>query len=152
MERGRRRRGRGRNTSASADSARSFPAAPARNSPVTPSVVPPVTDPPLSGNDDGGAENSDDDQTERPRKRNRNRNMNIKERLVLIRECCEHADEYRPGNKTKFWAIIPEFSRQQAGYELVIPHKKITRWVKARIDELVQEEMGSGTEVERDDF
>lgn len=65
----RRRRGRGRNTSASADSARSYPAAPARNSPATPSVVLPVTDPSLSGNDDGGAENSDDDRTKRPRKK-----------------------------------------------------------------------------------
>lgn len=78
--------------------------------------------------------------------------MNIKERLVLIRECCENADEYRPGNKTKFWARIPELSKQQTGYELVSSQQTITRWVKARIDELVQEEMSSRTEVERDDF
>lgn len=75
--------------------------------------------------------------------------MNIKERLVLIRACCEHADEYRPGNKTKFWARIPELSKQQTGNELVSPRQTITRWVKARIDELVQEEMRSGTEVEK---
>lgn len=28
----------------------------------------------------------------------------------------------------------------------------MTRWVKARIDKLVEEEMGSGTQVEQDNF
>ena len=32
------------------------------------------------------------------------------------------------------------------------PRVTVTRWVKARIDELVDEEMGSGTQVEQDDY
>lgn len=32
------------------------------------------------------------------------------------------------------------------------PRNTVTRWVKARIDELVEEEMGSGTQLEQDDF
>ncbi len=139
---GRLTRGRGGNTSTSAGS---------RNSPAAPPDVLPAADPSPLGDD--GHENWDDDQPEVwPRKRNRNRNMNIREKLVLIRECVEHADEYRPGNKTKFWAMISELLKQQTGYELISPQQTVTRWVKARIDELVEEEMGSGTEVERNDF
>lgn len=88
----------------------------------------------------------------RPRKKGRNRAMNAQEKLVLIRECCEHADEYKLGNKTAFWAMISQLLKEQTGYELSEPQNTIFRWVKALNDELVQEEMGSGTQVEQDDF
>lgn len=93
-----------------------------------------------------------DDQAEQPRKKPRTRNMNKYEKIRLIRECCEHAEGYRPGNKTKFWAMISTLLKQHTGYELVNPGQTVTRWVKTQINELVEEEMGSGTEVERDDF
>lgn len=32
------------------------------------------------------------------------------------------------------------------------PKSTVTRWVSTRLDELIEEEMGSGTEVERNDF
>lgn len=48
--------------------------------------------------------------------------------------------------------MISEILKQQTGYELANPCQTVTRWVKAIIDELVEEEMGSGTEVERNDF
>ena len=78
--------------------------------------------------------------------------MKPHEKLVFIQECCEHEDEYRPNNKGKFWSMIGELLKQKTGYELVHPMQMVTRWVKARIVELVEEEMGSGTEVKRDDF
>ena len=78
--------------------------------------------------------------------------MNIREKLELIRECVEHADKYCPDNKTKIWVMILELLKQQTGYKLISPQQTVTRWMKARIDELVEEEMGSGTEVERNDF
>ena len=89
---------------------------------------------------------------ERHQKKARIRNMNKHEKLVLIRECCEHRNEYRALNKTKFWAMISDILKQQTGYHLVNPQQTVTNWVKAQIDELVEEEMGSGTEVERNDF
>ena len=96
--------------------------------------------------------NGEDPEAERPRRRPRNRNMTPQEKLVLIRECCKHADEYRTLNKTKFWAMIQELLKNQTGYDLVDPRQTIGRWVEARLDELVEEEMESGTEVEKDDF
>lgn len=48
--------------------------------------------------------------------------------------------------------MISELLKQQTGYELVNPLQTVTRWVKAQINELVEEEMGSGAEVERNDF
>lgn len=115
-----------------------------------PNVAPQDQAPAPGNNEDADAERTDEEQP--TRKRGRNRNMNAREKLVLIRECCEHMDEYRPGNKTKFWAMISELLKQHTGYDLMHPQQTITRWVKARIDELVEEEMGSGTEVERNDF
>lgn len=91
-------------------------------------------------------------QGEQPKKKARTRNMNKQEKLVLIRECYEHADKYRPLNKIKFWAMISSLLKQQTGYDLVNPAQTITRWVKSQINELVEEELGSGTEVEKDDF
>lgn len=46
------------------------------------------------------------------------------------------------------WVLL----KDQTGYDLLEPRVIITRWVKARIDELVDEEMGSGTQVEQDNF
>lgn len=78
--------------------------------------------------------------------------MNKYEKLVLIRECCEHRNEYCALNKTKFWAMTSDILKQQMGYHLVNPQQTVSNWVKAQIDELVEEKMGSGTEVERNDF
>lgn len=78
--------------------------------------------------------------------------MNPQEKLVLIRESCEHANEYKPRNKTAFWDMIRALLKEQTVYDLQEPRVTVTRWVKARIDELVEEEMGSGTQVEQDDF
>ena len=38
------------------------------------------------------------------------------------------------------------------GYHLVNLQQTVTNWVKAQIDELVDEEMSSSTKVERNDF
>lgn len=48
--------------------------------------------------------------------------------------------------------MIRKLLKDETGYDLQEPRVTITRWVKARIDELVEEEMGSGTQVEQDDF
>lgn len=45
----------------------------------------------------------------------------MREKLVLIQECVEHVDEYRPGNKTKFWAMISKLLKQQTGYKFINP-------------------------------
>lgn len=78
--------------------------------------------------------------------------MTPQEKLVLIRECCEHADKYKPRNKIAFWKMIRVLLKDQTGYDLLEPRVTITRWVKARINELVDKEMGSSTQVEQDDF
>lgn len=85
-------------------------------------------------------------------KKGHNRGMNAQEKLVLIRECCEHSDEYRGGTKTVFWTMIRELLKERTRYDLAEPRNTVLRWVKARIDELVEEEMGSGTQVDQDDF
>lgn len=91
-------------------------------------------------------------QAEQPRKQTRTRNMNKYGKLRLVQECCKHAEEYCPANKTKFWAMISNLLKNHTGYELVNPGQTVARWVKTQINELVEEEMGSGTEVERDDL
>ena len=63
---------------------------------------------------------------ERPKKKTRNRNMKPHEKLVLIQECCEHEDEYKPNNKGKFWSMIGELLKQKTGYELVHPMQTVT--------------------------
>lgn len=78
--------------------------------------------------------------------------MTPQEKLYLIRECCEHAEEYKPRNKLAFWEMIRRLLREKTGYDFMELRNTVTRWVKARIDELVEEEMGSGTQVEQDDF
>lgn len=85
-------------------------------------------------------------------KKGRNRGMNPQKKLVLIRECVKHADDYKPGTKGAFWTTIRDLLKDRTGYDLVEPRNTVLRWVKARIDELVEEEMGSGTQVDQDDF
>ena len=85
-------------------------------------------------------------------KKTQTRNINKHEKLIFIRECCEYAQEYHALNKTNFWAMISNILKQQTGYHLVNPQQTVNNWVKAQIDELVEEEMGSDTEVERNDF
>lgn len=46
------------------------------------------------------------------------------------------------------WRLL----KDQTRYDLLKPTITVMRWVKADIDELVEEEMGSNTQVEQDDF
>lgn len=78
--------------------------------------------------------------------------MNAQEKLVLIRECCEHAAEFKPRNKKQFWATIRDLLKEQTGYDLKEPRNTVLCWVADIGDELVSEKMGSGTQVDQDDF
>ena len=49
-----------------------------------------------------GTEQEEEETAGKSRIKGRNRAMNAQEKLVLIRECCENADEYKNGNKTAF--------------------------------------------------
>lgn len=44
--------------------------------------------------------------------------------------------------------MIGKLLKQKIGYKLVYPIQTITQWVKTQIDELVEEEIGSSTEVQ----
>lgn len=46
------------------------------------------------------------------------------------------------------WVLL----KDQTGYDLLKPRITIMRWVKAHINELVDKKMGSGTQIEQDDF
>lgn len=48
--------------------------------------------------------------------------------------------------------MIRDLLKERTGYDLVDPRQTVVKWVGARIEELVEEEMGSGTEVEQNDF
>ncbi|MCJ1453593.1 hypothetical protein MMC28_003940 [Mycoblastus sanguinarius] len=104
----------------------------------------------------GAIEVDDDEQSDpndpRPPKQGRGPNMKRHKKLVLIRECCEHRDDYRPLNKTAFWNLMSRLLEEKTGYKLAQPRNTVTRWVEARVDELIEEEMGSRTEEERGDF
>lgn len=104
---------------------------------------------PLSPKPNNADENSEEEQSQ---KRGRARGMNAQEKLVLIRECCEHVAEFKPGNKGAFWAMICQLLKENTGYDLKEPRNTVLRWVAKRVDELVEEEMGSGTQVDQDDF
>lgn len=95
---------------------------------------------------------SENEMEDMPKKKTRARGMNAQEKLVLIRECCEHASEYRLNNKMAFWMMIRDLLKARTGYLLKEPRNTVLRWVADRGDELVQEEMGSGTQVDQDDF
>ena len=74
-----------------------------------------------------------------------------KKRPFLIRECCEHAAEFEPYNKTVFWETICDLLKERTD-SLKEPRNTVLRWVADRGDDHVQEEMGSGTQVDQDDF
>lgn len=78
--------------------------------------------------------------------------MTAREKLILIWECCEYVDKYQPGNKMEFWAVITELLKNKTGYYLMYWQQIITHWIKAHIDEFVKEEMGSGTNIKKNDF
>lgn len=78
--------------------------------------------------------------------------MTPHEKLVLIRQCCEHSDKYFPGNKSNFWLMIRKLLRERTDYDLVDPRQTITRWVETSIDKLVENEMRSSTQIERNAF
>lgn len=78
--------------------------------------------------------------------------MNPEEKLALIWECVEHADEYKPGTKSVFWTRIRELLKDCTGYDLVKVRNTVVCWVETQIDELVEEKMGSGIQVDQDDF
>lgn len=75
--------------------------------------------------------------------------MNSLKKLVLIREFYEYADGYKGRTKTAFCTMIRDLLK---GYDLAEPRNTVLRWVKACMEELVHEEMGSGTQVDQDDF
>lgn len=78
--------------------------------------------------------------------------MNTQEKLVLIRKYCEHLMEYKSRNKLAFWEMIRGILKDQTGYDLKEPKNTVLRWVSDRGEELISEEMGSGTQVDQDDF
>lgn len=95
---------------------------------------------------------AEDDTEKKSAKRGRARGMNAEKKLILIRECCEHAAEFKLNNKTAFWIMIRDLLKQRTGYLLKEPRNTVLRWVADRRDELVEEEMGSSTQVDQDDF
>ena len=51
------------------------------------------------------------------RRKGQSSGMNHQDKLVLICECCEHANEYNPRNKTGFWDMIHDLLKEQTGYD-----------------------------------
>lgn len=84
----------------------------------------------------------------RSKKKTQNRNIKFHEKLVCIQKYYDHENEYKPYNKEKFLSIIGELLKQKTGYKIVHLIHIVTWWVKVRIDELVEEEIGLGTKVE----
>ena len=82
----------------------------------------------------------------------RNVGMKAYQKVILARICVEHAAEYGVIKMGDFWDMITKLLWEQAGYSLKSPRQTVFKWITLRIDELVEEEMGSGTEVECDDF
>lgn len=60
----------------------------------------------------GDGESETNRPAERQQKKARIRSINKYEKLVLIYKCCEHAQDYRALNKTKFWAMISDILKQ----------------------------------------
>lgn len=73
-----------------------------------------------------------------------------KKSIFLIRECCEHAAEFIPNNKMVFWEMTRDLLKERTDL-LKEPRNAVLRWAADR-DGLVQKEMGSGTQVDQDDF
>lgn len=107
----------------------------------------------LTHSADGREERAGDGEgSTRPRKKGRNRNLNASEKLVLVQECCKHAEMYQPGNKTKFWAMIKQILKDKTGYDLAFPGQTVKHWVEALLSEQVDDETWTGTQMEKHDF
>ncbi len=48
--------------------------------------------------------------------------------------------------------MISKLLKNRTGYDLLEPRNTVLQWLQQLIDELVSEEIGSGTQVEQDDF
>lgn len=94
----------------------------------------------------------DGEKSTRPKKKGRNRNLNATENLVLIQECCKHAEMYQSGNKPKFWAMIKQILKDRTGYSLAFPGQTVKHWVEALLSEQVDDETWTGTQMEKHDF
>lgn len=77
--------------------------------------------------------------------------MNLQKKLVFIWECVKHANQYKPRTKDAFWIIIWELLKDCIGYDLGELRNTVVCWVKACIDELVEEEIRFDTQGNQDD-
>lgn len=48
--------------------------------------------------------------------------------------------------------MIRQLLKERTGYDLVDPRQTVLKWVDAILDKLVEEEMGSGTEIKKSNF
>lgn len=78
--------------------------------------------------------------------------MNRRQKLTLAKLCYTHSAEYKLGNRGKFWHKMSELLKQQTGYDHRGVQTVVERWIKIRQTELFEQEMESGTEVERNPF
>lgn len=107
--------------------------------------------PPASpGNKHADLNNLEDGVEKRLTKRARARGMNAQKKLFLIRECCEHAAEFIPSNKTVFSEMIRDLLKERTDL-LKEPRNTVLRWAADR-DDLVQKEMDSDAQIDQDDF
>ena len=78
----------------------------------------------MPGGSAGNLSNSENE-GEKRRKKSRARGMNAQEKLALIRECYEHAKEYRLNNKMAFWMMICDLLKNRTGYLLKEPRNTV---------------------------
>lgn len=71
--------------------------------------------------------------------------MTTQKKLFFTCEYYAHLDKYRPWNKIAFWKTIWKFLKEYIEYNLLELKLTVIYWVKAHIDKLVKEEMGSDT-------
>lgn len=102
--------------------------------------------------DDNSEAAEDSEEDSRNNNRRGKRNMKPQEKLFLIKQCVEHKMEYKPNNKGIFWQMMKDLLKEGTGYIFADPRKTVTRWVEARIEEVLDEELGSGNEELRGDF
>lgn len=89
---------------------------------------------------------------ERPRKKGRRRAINAQKKLCLICKCCKHSSECKPRNKLAFWEIIRKILRDQTCYDLKKLRNTVFCWVADQRERLVLEKIGSGMQVDQDNF
>ncbi|KAM0805763.1 hypothetical protein BDR22DRAFT_829103 [Usnea florida] len=82
----------------------------------------------------------------------RNKGMKVHQKITLARICVDQAAQYGVMKMQDFWDTVKTLLLEQADYSLKTPRQTVMKWVTERIEEMVEEEMGSGTEVERDEF